>query len=486
MFTNFQETFTFDDVLLVPQASDLLPKDAVLSTVLAGIPLHLPFLSAPMDTVTEHQMAIAMALRGGLGFIHKNLSIEAQAAEVEMVKRFQSGFVENPVTVQADDKIAKIAEIRREFGYKKIPVVDKKGVLIGFITENDYFLPDDNALAVKDRMRPLKVVAKKGISLEKANQMIREQRLSTLCVVDEGGRLAGIVTHKDIEKNRLYPQACKDDRKRLRVGAAVGVGASALERAQALLAAGADVLVVDTAHGHSAGVIKTVKDIKKKFKNAVVVAGNIATGEAARALIDAGADALKVGIGPGSICTTRVVAGVGVPQLSAVLEVVAAVKASKKKIAVIADGGIKHSGDAVKALAAGASAVMMGNMFAGTDEAPGRMEYVGGRIYKTYRGMGSLEAMEKGGKERYGQAHVDEKGKFVPEGVSGKVLYKGTVDRIIYQLAGGVRSGMGYCGAHDLGELVSKAKFVKISSSSLRENHPHDLFQIESAPNYES
>jgi len=489
MFSHFQETLTFDDVLLVPQHSEILPKDAELKTKLTNkIELYLPFLSAPMDTVTEHQMAIAMALAGGVGIIHKNLSIEEQAREVEKVKRYENGFIEHPVTVLPDDPIERVIEIRDEMGFKKNPVVDHDGKLVGFITDVDYFMPDDANVLVRDRMIPLErmVVAKQGISLEEANAMIRAKRLKTLCVVDADGRLVSIVTRRDMEKGAMYPHASRNGGRQLLVGAAVSVGTSALDRVMALRAVNVDVIVVDTAHGHSQGVIDTVQKIKTQFPGQQVIAGNIATAEATRALIDVGVDAVKVGIGPGSICTTRVVAGIGVPQLSAILDVVKGMNQSGRIVPIIADGGIKTSGDIVKALAAGASTVMMGNMFAGTDESPGRVEFIDGRMFKMYRGMGSIEAMEHGSKDRYGQGDVRQKKKFVPEGVSGRVPYKGPVDRILYQLAGGVQSGMGYVGAPTIEALQAKARFVKISNAGLKESHPHDLGGFKSAPNYRS
>lgn len=488
MSKDFQPTLTFDDVLLAPQKSDILPKDAVLASELTkNIKLNLPFLSAAMDTVTEHKMAIAMALAGGLGVIHKNLTIAEQVAEVNMVKRFENGFVEDPITVLPEDKIDRVAEIRKTYGYKKIPVTTKNGQLVGLISDVDYFVPDDAKLMVKFRMRPLQemVVGKTGMSLAKANKMIRDHRLKTLCVVDRRGRLVSIVSRRDMEKNELYPNANKNNLKQLRVGAAISVGQSAVTRAEALVRAGVDVIVIDTAHGHSQSVMETIKQVKSKFKSQTVMVGNIATGQAAKDLIAVGADILKVGIGPGSICTTRVISGVGVPQLSAIIEVVKAVKSARKNTPVIADGGIRNSGDVVKALAAGANAVMMGNMLAGTDETPGRVEFVGGKMFKVYRGMGSLEAMEQGSKDRYGQSHIDEKKKFVPEGVSGRVIYKGPVERILYQLAGGLRSGLGYCGAKSISDLQKKAKFITITNASLKESHPHDLSQMESAPNYD-
>ncbi len=487
MFRPFEETLTFDDVLLVPQHSSILPRDVVLKTRLTrDISLQLPFLSAPMDTVTQAKMAISMAQAGGIGIIHKNMGIDAQVHELKKVKRFSNGFLEDPVSVHPDDDIQKVVDIRFEHGYKKAPAVDRSGKLVGIINDADYFIPDDVHLKVVDRMRPISqmVVAQAGISLSEANRMIREHRLRTLCVVDAKGHLKSMVTRRDIEKNTMYPDAAKDTNLQLLVGGAASVGMSGIERAVALLDAGADVIVIDTAHGHSDGVLKTVRMIKQHVPDAQIIAGNIATAEAGIALSDAGADAVKVGIGPGSICTTRVVAGIGVPQLSAIMEVARGMAKARRPVPIIADGGIKNSGDIVKALAAGARSVMMGNMFAGTDESPGRIDFIDGRMYKTYRGMGSIEAMEQGSKDRYGQADVEKKTKFVPEGVSGRVPYKGPVERILYQLAGGLRSGMGYNGAQKITDLQKKARFVKISGSSLRESHPHDLGGIKSAPNY--
>jgi len=486
MYPPFQDTFTFDDVLLAPQKSEILPKDAVLKTFLTPeIKLNLPFLSAPMDTVTESEMAIQLASMGGVGVIHKNLTLADQVKAVRKVKRFENGFIKEPMSVLPDDMMVKVIDIRHHYGYKKVPVVDRAGKLVGFISDIDYVIPYDKDLSVHSRMQPLRDMhlGYEGMSLDQAYQMIREYKLRTLCIVNQSGQLVSMVTRRDLENSFLYPDAVKDSEQRLRVGAAVGVGKGGLERAEALVGADVDVLVVDTAHGHSQGVINTVREIKNTF-GVQVIAGNIATSEAAADLIAAGADAVKVGIGPGSICTTRIVAGIGVPQLSAIMDVVRGVRAAARRVPVIADGGIKSSGDAVKALAAGAQCVMMGNMFAGTDEAPGRIEYVEGRMYKVYRGMGSLEAMEQGGKERYGQGHVEEKPKLVPEGVSGRVPYKGPVQPIVYQLAGGVAAGLGYCGASTIPELQKKARFVRVSGASLKESHPHDLKEIKSAPNY--
>ena len=485
MYSDFQETLTFDDVLLVPQKSEILPGDAILKTKLTNsIELNLPFLAAPMDTVCEHRMAITLALNGGMGIIHKNLTIDEQVLEVKKVKRYKNAFHENPTTVSPDDSIQKVHDLRNELRFKKFPVVDESGKLLGLISDVDYLISYDNDALVKDRMKNIDQISvtKEGISLEDANEAIRKERTKTLCVIDNDGKLVSIVTRRDIEKNEEYPNAVTNGNKQLRVGAATGVGEKGIERAEALIKAGVDVIVVDTAHGHSTGVINAVVEIRKKHPDVQIIAGNIATAEAAKALVDAGANAVKVGIGPGSICTTRVVAGIGVPQLSAIMEVV---KGLDGKVPVIADGGIKLSGDVVKALAAGASTVMMGNMFAGADESPGRVEYIDGKMYKIYRGMGSLEAMDLGSKDRYGQADINDKQKYVPEGVSGRVAYKGPVERIIYQLAGGLRSGMGYNGAKTVDELKQNAKFVKITGASLKESHPHDIGMVDAAPNYE-
>lgn len=487
MFAQFEETLTFDDVLLVPQKSAVLPKETDITTRLASnIRIKMPLLSSPMDTVTESKLAIALALQGGIGIIHKNLPPEQQALEVVYVKRFENGFIENPVTLQPEDKISEVAEIKSEKGYKKIPVVNGKNKLVGLITELDYFLPDDEKLPIKFRMKTLKqiVVAKQGITLKRANTIIRENNLSVLPIIDKEGKLASMVTRKDLEKNEQYPTACKDDEKQLRVGAAIAVGPEALERARLLVGAGADLIVVDTAHGHSKGVLETVAALKKNriFSKVAVVAGNVATEEGTRDLIRVGADAVKVGVGAGSICTTRVIAGVGVPQVSAIR---AAVKGrGKSTVPIISDGGIRYSGDIVKALAAGADSVMVGSLFAGCEETPGKIEYEGGRMYKSYRGMGSMEAMAKGSKDRYGQADQKDATKLVPEGIAGRVLYKGKLANYVYQILGGLRSGMGYLGARTIKELQKKAHFIKISNAGLRESHPHDVSIIKHPPNY--
>jgi IMP dehydrogenase len=482
-----QEMYTFNDVLLVPQYSEVLPGEVNLDSLFSrNIKLRLPLVSAPMDTVTEHEMAIALALSGGIGIIHKNLSIEAQAREVELVKRFENGFIAQPVTVTADATVADVYLIRTEKGYKSVPVIDDRGRLAGIVGKLDYFWPHDKTRKVSEVMVARKdmTVAPHDINLKKANDIIRTKKLSVLCLVDKQDKLTAIVTRKDLEKNELYPQANKASDKSLRVGAAIGVGGETLERARALAEKKIDALVVDTAHGHSKGVIDTVSALKKDkvLKNIDIVAGNVATAAAVKALIKAGADAVKVGIGPGSICTTRIVAGIGVPQLSAVMA--AAQGRGAFKVPIIADGGIKYSGDIVKALAAGAQSVMIGSLFAGTDESPGQVEYYNGRMYKTYRGMGSVGAMLHGSKDRYGQGAIKDVAKFVPEGIEGRTLYRGPVAALLYQLAGGIRSGLGYNGAKTVTDLQKKAEFIKISDAGLKESHPHDVEITKQAPNY--
>ncbi len=485
--TFMQEALTFDDALLVPQYSDILPKDTnTESRFSKNIPLKSPIISSPMDTVTEHGMAIAMALEGGIGIIHKNLSLKEQAEEVRLVKRFENGFINDPITVSPDDTVDFIHSIFADKGYKKIPVVDDSGKLLGLITEFNYFWPQDKDLLAKNVMTKIKklITAPSSTTLLKANNIIIKEKLSILCVVDRQGKLVSIVTRKDLEKNKDFPRANKDSHKRLYVGAAIGVGDEMIARAKVLVKAGVDVLVVDTAHGHSKGVIGMVKALKedKQIKDVDVVAGNVATKDAVGALILAGADGVKIGIGPGSICTTRIVAGIGVPQLTAIMDCVKG--KGNKDVAIIADGGIKYSGDVVKALAAGADSVMIGSLLAGAEESPGETEFISGKMYKTYRGMGSLGAMSKGSKDRYGQADINDADKFVPEGIEGRTQYRGPVDKIIYQLIGGLRSGMGYVGAKTIKDLHKKAKFVKISSAGLKESHPHDVIITKEAPNY--
>ena len=483
-----QEALTYDDILLVPQYSEILPSDTVLlSKFSRNIPLKTPIISSPMDTVTEHKMAIAIALQGGLGIIHKNLSIAEQAEEVRLVKRFENGFVVDPAVLLPDDLVDDAYRIKEEKNYEKIPVIDKNGKLLGMITELCYFWPEDKGKKVRevmDKIEELETISDKA-SLISANEVIKKKKLDVLCVVDKKGILKSIVTRRDLEKNESFPLANKDSRKHLYVGGAVSVGEESLMRAQALVKAGVDVLVVDTAHGHSKGVINMVKTLKKdKITGKVdVVAGNVATAEAVRDLIKAGVDGVKIGIGPGSICTTRVVAGIGVPQVTALMEAIKG-RGKNTNIPIIADGGVKYSGDITKALALGASSVMLGGLLAGAEESPGQTELVDGMMYKIYRGMGSLGAMARGSKDRYGQGKVKDNKKFVPEGIEGRTLYRGAVEKIIYQLAGGLRSGMGYVGAKNIDELRRKAKFVRISNAGLKESHPHTVTITKEAPNY--
>lgn len=483
---NILPAFTFDDLLLVPQYSEILPKEVDLSTFITqGIKLNVPLVSAAMDTVTEERMAITMALSGGIGVIHKNCDPERQAEMVRAVKRFESGFIQDPMTVSPENKVADVIAIRESYGFKSVPVTldgTLKSPVVGMMQRNDY-LSRHADLRVKERMTPLGdlLTAQAPIHLNEAVERLSESRHSKLLVLNQDGTLYALVTRRDLEKNERYPQASKDSHQRLLCAAACGPSANMEERVAALVNAGADILVVDTAHGHSKGVIDTVAYIKKNYKNMQVVGGNIATPQAAEALVKAGADAVKVGIGPGSICTTRIIAGIGVPQLSAVMET--AEYCNRKGIPLIADGGIKYSGDVAKALAAGASTVMLGSLLAGTEEAPGELIYVDGKTYKYYRGMGSLAAMTKGGKERYGQSNVADE-KLVPEGIEGKTLLRGPATNEIFQLCGGVRSSMGYCGAENLKAFREKAIFRQITSAGLRESHPHDISILKEAPNY--
>lgn len=483
-----QEALTYDDVLLVPQYSDILPKDTIVSSKFSkNISLKIPIVSSPMDTVTEHRMAIAMALEGGLGIIHKNLSPEEQAREVRIVKRHENGFIYEPVTLRLGHTVGDVHKIFNETGYKKFPVVDEKNALLGLVTELDFVWPQDKDKKVSQIMTPRDqlIIVEQGVDLNEANRIISEKKLSILCVIDRAGKLDSIVTRRDLEKNQEFPLANKDVNKHLYVGAALGVGADMLNRAHLLAEAGVDVFVLDSAHGHSAGIINAIKVLKgdEKTKKIDVVAGNVATKEGVIDLIKAGADGVKVGIGPGSICTTRIVAGIGVPQITAIIDSYEGLR-GVDDIPLIADGGIKYSGDIVKALAAGAKSVMLGGLLAGAEESPGTSEYVDGRMYKTYRGMGSLAAMARGSKDRYGQAETTENGKFVPEGIEGRIPYRGPVSKIVYQLAGGLRAGLGYNGAKDIKDLQKKAKFIKITTAGNRESHPHDVHISKEAPNY--
>ncbi len=479
-----EEAYTFDDLLLLPAESDVLPKDVDLRTrITKKIQLNIPILSAAMDTVTEARMAISMAREGGIGIIHRNMSIEEQCREVEKVKKSEYGMIIDPVTVEPDVPIREVLRIMEEYRISGVPVVsgpDKK--LLGIVTNRDLRFETELDRPVKEVMTTENLItAGPGITLEEAKKILHEHRIEKLLIVDENFHLKGLITIKDIEKLKKYPNACKDELGRLRVGAAVGVGPERLAHVEALLKVGCDVIVIDSAHGHSKNVIEAVRDIKAHFPDCQLIAGNIATAEGAEALIKAGADGIKVGVGPGSICTTRIVAGVGVPQLSAIHN--SALVANKYDIPVIADGGIKFSGDITKAIGAGAHAVMIGSLFAGTDEAPGEMILYEGRTYKVYRGMGSLGAMAKGGAERYFQ-RSSSPAKFVPEGVEGRVPYRGPVSNMIFQLIGGLRSGMGYCGCRTIEELRHKARFVKITPAGLRESHVHDVIITKEAPNY--
>ncbi len=476
------EALTFDDVLLVPQYSATHPRNTDVATRLtARIQLAIPLLSAAMDTVTESKMAVAMAREGGIGIIHKNMSIERQAAEVDRVKRSESGMILNPITLTAERPIRDALRLMEQFAISGVPVVDDGGRLVGIITNRDLTFERELERPIREVMtRDHLVTAPVGTSLEEAERILHKHRIEKLPVVDEQGKLRGLITVKDIFKRRQYPNACKDEHGRLRVGAAIGTSAGDLERAAELVAAGCDVLVIDTAHGHSEGVLQAMARTRERFPEAQIMAGNIATAAGAAALVDRGADAVKVGIGPGSICTTRVVAGIGVPQLTAIMDTAAGVEG---RVPIIADGGIRFSGDIVKALAAGADACMMGSLLAGTEESPGESFLLEGRRYKVVRGMGSLAAMEEGSADRYFQEGQESR-KLVPEGIEGRVPYKGPASDVIYQLVGGLRSGMGYCGCANLPEMRTRTRFVRITSGGLRESHPHDVAITREAPNY--
>ncbi len=477
------EGITFDDVLLIPARSSVIPRVVdVRSRLTRNIPINIPLISAPMDTVTESALAIALAQEGGIGIIHKNLSIEAQAREVYKVKRSESGVIIDPITLRPNDTVGRAREIMNLHNVSGVPITDDDSRVRGILTRRDlkFLPPASNDMVIEQVMTKTNLVtAAPDTTLEDAERILNRHKVEKLLLVHSDGRLAGLITIRDINRSRLYPTTCKDSRGRLRVGAAVGV--HDYERVEALIANDVDVIVVDTAHGHSDNVIETVRNIRKKH-NIDIIAGNIATGEAARDLIDAGADAVKVGIGPGSICTTRVVSGVGVPQVSAIMNVVAV--AEPAGVPVIADGGIRYSGDITKAIAAGASSVMIGSLFAGLDESPGQIVIWKGRRFKEYRGMGSLGAMVSGSADRYGQGGETRADKLVPEGVEGRVPYRGQLAEFVYQLVGGVRAGMGYCGTPTVEELRSKACFIRISPASVIENHPHNITITREAPNY--
>lgn len=477
------EGLTFDDVLLIPAYSEVLPKSVELKTKFSRhISLNIPFVTAAMDTVTEAPMAIAIAREGGIGVIHKNMSIEEQARQVSIVKRAENGMIYDPVTIKRGRTVGNALDLMAEYHIGGIPVVDDEGRLVGIVTNRDLRFQRDMSTLIDDVMtKENLIVTHQQTDLDSASQILLKHKIEKLPVVDDNGRLIGLITYKDITKAKDKPMACKDEKGRLRVAAGVGVTADTIDRISALVAAGVDAIVIDTAHGHSRSVIEKVKEAKQKFPDVDIVVGNIATGEAAKMLAEAGADAVKVGIGPGSICTTRVVAGVGVPQLSAVYDVASALRGTD--IPLIADGGLRYSGDVVKALAAGGWSVMIGSLVAGTEEAPGETILFNGRKFKSYRGMGSLEAMENGSKDRYFQAGEKDVKKLVPEGIAGRVPYKGTVQEVIYQLSGGLRSGMGYCGAKDI-EALHDAKFTRITSAGVLESHPHEVIITSEAPNY--
>ncbi|MBP5319326.1 MAG: IMP dehydrogenase [Paludibacteraceae bacterium] len=474
---------TFDDVLLIPAYSEVLPRCVDLTTKFSrNIELKTPIVSAAMDTVTEAKMAIAIAREGGIGVIHKNMPIAEQARQVHMVKRAENGMIYDPVTIQTGKTVADALALMKEYHIGGIPVVDADKKLLGIVTNRDLRFERNTKKRIDEVMtRENLVTTNQSTDLEAAAQILQEHKIEKLPVVDKNGRLVGLVTYKDITKAKDKPMACKDAMGRLRVAAGVGVTGDTFERISALVDAGVDAIIIDTAHGHSKGVIDTLKEAKKRFPNIDIVVGNIATGAAAKALVEAGADAVKVGIGPGSICTTRIIAGVGVPQLSAIYDVAVALKGTG--VPIIADGGIRYSGDIVKALAAGASCIMAGSLLAGVEESPGETIIYNGRKFKSYRGMGSLEAMQKGSKDRYFQDAEDDVKKLVPEGIVARVPYKGTLYEVVYQLLGGLRSGMGYCGAPSI-EKLHDAKFTRITAAGVKENHPHDVTITQEAPNY--
>ncbi len=477
------EALTYDDVLLVPGYSQVLPRDTESKSMLTkNIAINVPIVSAAMDTVTEYQMAIAIAREGGIGFIHKNMSKEAQAEQVRKVKRSESGMILDPITLEKDALLKDADRIMHEFKIGGIPVIDKESNLVGIITNRDLRFQKNMEAPVSDIMTKSNLItANEGISLSEAEEILKAHKIEKLPIVNKAGKLVGLITYKDILKKKDRPNACKDSFGRLRVGAAVGITPDYLERIEILKSAGVDVIGIDTAHGHSMGVIDALKKAKSAFPKMDIIVGNVATAEGAKALADAGADGVKVGVGPGSICTTRVIAGVGMPQLSAVIEAKKALKNSG--VPIIADGGVRYSGDMVKALAGGADSIMIGSLLAGTEEAPGEIIIYEGRKFKSYRGMGSVEAMEDGSKDRYFQDAEDDIKKLVPEGIVGRVPYKGLVSEVLYQMVGGLRAGMGYCGAQDIPSLQN-AKFVKITTAGVRESHPHDVFITREAPNY--
>lgn len=481
---SLKTALTFDDVLLIPQKSDVLPKEVDVSTNLTqNIRLNIPLLSAAMDTVTESDMAIALAREGGIGILHKNMSMIQQAEQVDRVKRSESGMILNPVTLHPDRKVSEAMELMANFKISGVPIVNRENKLVGILTNRDLRFETNHNQPISNIMTSENLITVPvGTTLDEAKAILQKHKIEKLLVVDDENELRGLITVKDIQKRSQFPNATKDEHGRLRVGAAIGIAKDTRERADLLIANSVDVLVVDTAHGHSSRVIGTVRDLKTKYPDTEIIAGNVGTKEAAQALIDAGADAIKVGIGPGSICTTRIVAGIGVPQVTAISECFEVASASN--IPVIADGGIRYSGDIAKALAAGATSVMIGSLFAGMEESPGETILYEGRTYKSYRGMGSVGAMSEGSKDRYFQESEEEPTKFVPEGIEGMIPYRGPVRDTIYQLVGGLRSSMGYCGTSTIEELKNNAKFIRVSPAGIRESHPHDVKITKEAPNY--
>ena len=478
-----KEGLTFDDVLLIPGKSRILPRKVDTRTRLTrSIRLNIPIVSAAMDTVTEAGLAIALAREGGIGIIHKNLSVMEQAEHVDRVKRSESGMITNPITLSPDQLVREAKAVMKKFGISGLPVT-KDGVLVGILTSRDLRFLERDDMKVRDVMTAEGLItASEGITLDKAKKILHENRIEKLPVIDRKRRLKGLITYKDIQKKLDYPNSCKDAEGRLRVGAAVGVGRDYLRRVEALVEAEVDVVIVDTAHAHSTNTLETVAKLREKYRSLPLIAGNIATAEAARDLIRLGVDAIKVGIGPSAICTTRVIAGIGVPQLTAIMDCAAV--AAKAGVPLIADGGIKYSGDIVKALAAGADCVMIGSLFAGTDESPGEIVYHEGKSFKIYRGMGSIEAMKKGSSDRYFQEGVEDESKLVAEGIEGRVSYKGSLASSVFQLMGGLRAGMGYCGVGTIEDLKKKGRFMRITAAGLRESHPHDIIITKEAPNY--
>lgn len=481
-----KEGLTFDDILLVPRKSSVLPREVDISTYLTSeIKLNIPLISAAMDTVTESSMAIALAREGGIGIIHKNMSIESQCKEVDRVKRSESGMIRDPIKLSAEDTVETALQIMKEYQISGIPITDKNNKLDGIITNRDLRFDPNRKTKISELMTKENLItANESTDLKKAEKILQKYKIEKLPVVNKDGKLVGLITFKDIQKKKSHPLACKDERGRLRVGAAVGVTPDIVDRVQSLFNIGADVIIIDTAHGHSKGVIKAIKNIRRKFKYEQLIAGNIGTYEAALDMIKCKVDAVKVGIGPGSICTTRVIAGIGVPQITAIMEVRRALRTIK--IPLIADGGIKQTGDVPKALAAGADSLMIGGMFAGVEESPGEKVLYGGRSFKIYRGMGSIGAMKKGSKDRYFQDAEDEIKKLVPEGIEGRVPYKGFLADTVYQLTGGLRAAMGYCGAKNIKALQKNVKFIKITEAGYKESHPHDIFITKESPNYHS